>query len=108
MNIIKNDIELLNFEFNNFYEKSRKLIFNNYKSHLKFPIAILTGGQPGAGKGGLVIKAKNDFAKFDIIPIILMVIGIVYYIQMQKKYLLIIRKNMQKLQMLQRVKLWKI
>ena len=71
MNIIKNDIELSDFEFNNFYEKSRKLIFNNYKSHLKFPIAILTGGQPGAGKGGLVIKAKNDFAKFDIIPIIL-------------------------------------
>ena len=28
MNIIKNDIELSNFEFNNFYEKSRKLIFN--------------------------------------------------------------------------------
>lgn len=71
MNIIKNDIELSNFEFNNFYEKSRKLIFNNYKSHLKFHIAILTGGQPGAGKGGLVIKAKNDFVKLDIIPIIL-------------------------------------
>ena len=54
MNIIKNDIELSNFEFNNFYEKSRKLIFNNYKSYLKFPIAILTGGQPGAGKGDLL------------------------------------------------------
>ena len=54
MNIIKNDIELSNFEFNNFYEKSRKLIFNNYKSHLKFPIAILTGGQPEQGKVDLL------------------------------------------------------
>ncbi len=59
-------------ELNTFYSDAKKLVFSDYKvSNKKNPIAILTGGQPGAGKSGIVIKSRKNFQKLGIQPIIL-------------------------------------
>lgn len=60
--------------FNIFYEKARKQIFGNHVptyTYNRRPIAILTGGQPGAGKSGIVIKSCLDFNEIAINPVIL-------------------------------------
>lgn len=60
--------------FNTFYENARKQIFENHMptyTNKRNPIAILTGGQPGAGKSGIVMKSFQDFNKLGINPVIL-------------------------------------
>lgn len=59
-------------EFYNFYYDAKELLFSNHTpSNNRSPIAILTGGQPGAGKSGIVIKSRLDFEKNGINPVIL-------------------------------------
>lgn len=59
-------------ELYNFYKNARNLVLDNHHpSNDRCPIAILTGGQPGAGKSSLVIKSRQDFQKLEIDPVIL-------------------------------------
>lgn len=64
--------ELTDEEFNSFYNDAKELLFSDKRNAKdKNPVAILTGGQPGAGKSGLVIKSRKDFEKAGINPVIL-------------------------------------
>ena len=59
-------------EFYSFYYDAKDLLFSNHiPSNSGTPIAILTGGQPGAGKSGIVIKSRMEFEKNGITPVIL-------------------------------------
>lgn len=42
------------------YQNARKLIFRDAKTY-KNPVAILIGGQTGAGKGGIDVYSKREF-----------------------------------------------
>mgnify|MGYP004606967473 CR=1 FL=1 len=53
------------------YRDSKKLIFGNKKVSKLKPVAILTGGQPGAGKSGLVLSSKKIFDSLNRNPIVL-------------------------------------
>jgi hypothetical protein len=52
-------------EFEEMYLQAKKITFANYKPTQSRPIAIFTGGQPGAGKSGLILKTKREFAKMN-------------------------------------------
>lgn len=59
-------------EFYRFYKRAKKLVFEDHiPANNRTPIAILTGGQPGAGKSGIVIKSRLDFQKIGVNPVIL-------------------------------------
>lgn len=49
-------------EFEDMYQQTRNLIFGNCLPAENQPIAIITGGQPGSGKSGIVVKSRLDFA----------------------------------------------
>ena len=49
-------------DFENMYQQTRSLIFGNCLPEKNQPIAIITGGQPGSGKSGIVVKSRLDFA----------------------------------------------
>lgn len=49
-------------EFEDMYQQTRNLIFGNCLPAGNQPIAIITGGQPGSGKSGIVVKSRLDFA----------------------------------------------
>ena len=57
---VKEKYALSEEEFEEMYQKARKLIIGDCKPAEGNPTAIVTGGQPGAGKIGLVIKSKRD------------------------------------------------
>ena len=57
---IKESYTLSEEEFEEMYQKARNLIIGNCKPAEGNPTAIVTGGQPGAGKIGLVLKSKRD------------------------------------------------
>lgn len=47
-------------EFEEMYDQAKKLIIGDCKPSKGTPTAIVTGGQPGAGKIGLVLKSKRE------------------------------------------------
>lgn len=72
MKNIKEVTGLTEEEFYGFYNDAKKLVFGNHTPvNNRSPIAILTGGQPGAGKSGIVISSRLDFQKIGANPVIL-------------------------------------
>lgn len=61
-NYAKEKYKMTEEECNEMYQETRNLIFNNCIPEQDIPTAIVTGGQPGSGKSGIVIKSKLDFA----------------------------------------------
>ena len=59
---IKKQYELSEEEFQEMYKQAKELIIGNCKPSKTIPTAIVTGGQPGAGKIGLVLKSKRDLS----------------------------------------------
>ena len=49
-------------EIENMYQQTRILIFGNCLPQNGKPIAIITGGQPGSGKSGIVVQSRLDLA----------------------------------------------
>lgn len=60
---IKNQYKITDDEFQEMYLKAREITFSNYKPTQDRPIAIFTGGQPGAGKSGFVLKTQKEFSR---------------------------------------------
>ena len=60
---VKKRYALSEDEFKEMYKQARDLIIGNCKPSKGTPSAIVTGGQPGAGKIGLVLKSKRDLSK---------------------------------------------
>ena len=58
----KEKYNLTKDEFENMYNETRRLIFSNCLPEKGKPTAIITGGQPGSGKSGIVVKSRLDFA----------------------------------------------
>ena len=58
---IKIRYQLSEDEFEEMYEEAKRLIIGDCQPSKGIPTAIVTGGQPGAGKIGLVLKSKRDF-----------------------------------------------
>ena len=58
---VKTKYQLSEEEFEEMYEEAKRLIIGNRQPSKGKPTAIVTGGQPGAGKIGLVLKSKRDF-----------------------------------------------
>lgn len=59
---IKKKYKLNEKEFEEMYQNTRKIIFQNAKIY-KNPTAIIIGGQTGAGKGGMDVYSKKEFQK---------------------------------------------
>ena len=55
--------QLTEDEFETMYKKAELLTFSNISPEKCKPFAIMLGGQPGAGKTGLVLKTKKEFEK---------------------------------------------
>lgn len=68
---IKEQYALTKEQLEDMYKKAEELIFYKKQIQTFEPIAILTGGQPGAGKSSLVVNAKKQFKNIGINPIIL-------------------------------------
>ena len=49
-------------DLENMYQQTRSLMFGNCLPEKETPTAIITGGQPGSGKSGLVVSSRLDFA----------------------------------------------
>ena len=49
-------------EIDNMYQQTRNLIFGNCLPQKGKPVAIITGGQPGSGKSGIVVQSRLDLA----------------------------------------------
>jgi putative protein kinase ArgK-like GTPase of G3E family len=62
---IKQYYSITNEEFEEMYLQARKITFANYIPTHGRPIAIFTGGQPGAGKSSLVLKTKKEFLEMN-------------------------------------------
>ena len=62
---IKRYYSITNEEFEEMYLQARKITFANYIPTYGRPIAIFTGGQPGAGKSGIVLKTKREFLEMN-------------------------------------------
>ena len=72
MKDIKEITGLTKCEFYEFYKDAKNLVLDNHTpADNRTPIALLTGGQPGAGKSGIVIKSRLDFQKIGVNPVIL-------------------------------------
>lgn len=69
--LIKKQYALSDKQLEEMYKNSKELIFCNKEASKLKPIAILTGGQPGAGKSGLVLKARKMFRDLNRNPVIL-------------------------------------
>lgn len=48
------------FELNNIISNLKSMLFDTYKNSDGIPVAIFTGGQPGAGKSSIISKSKID------------------------------------------------
>ena len=59
---IKKQYELSEEEFQEMYRQAKELIIGICQPSKTIPTAIVTGGQPGAGKIGLVLKSKRDLS----------------------------------------------
>lgn len=72
MNDVKSETGITEAELYEYYKNAKELIFNRHTpSQNRRPIAILTGGQPGAGKTGIVMKSTIDFQRLGVNPVIL-------------------------------------
>lgn len=60
LDLIKKEYKLNEQQFNQMYQDTRKIIFGNAKTYDK-PVAIIIGGQTGAGKGGIDVFSKREF-----------------------------------------------
>ena len=60
---ILDEYKISDFELNGIISKMKSMIFDTYEKPEGIPVAIFTGGQPGAGKSALVSKSKIDLAK---------------------------------------------
>lgn len=60
---IKQYYSVTNDEFEEMYLLAKKITFANYIPTNNKPIAIFTGGQPGVGKSGIILKTKREFLK---------------------------------------------
>lgn len=58
---IKLHYSLTEEEFQEMYLQAKTITFANCTPPQDRPVAIFTGGQPGAGKSGLVLKTKKEF-----------------------------------------------
>lgn len=58
--VIKKEYALSDNEFEEMYQQAKTLIIGKCKPAKETPMAIITGGQPGAGKIGLVLKSKRE------------------------------------------------
>lgn len=59
---IKKEYKLNKDEYEEMYQNARKIVFQDAKTY-KNPIAIIVGGQTGAGKGGIDVYSKKEFKK---------------------------------------------
>ena len=59
---IKKEYKLNEEEYKMMYENTRKIVFQDAKTY-ENPIAIIVGGQTGAGKGGIDVYSKKEFKK---------------------------------------------
>lgn len=59
---IKKEYKLSKNEYDEMYQNARRIIFRNAKTY-ENPVAIIIGGQTGAGKGGIDVFSKREFAK---------------------------------------------
>ena len=50
-------------ELNSIVSRMKSVIVDTYEKSDELPVAIFTGGQPGAGKSAIVAKSKIDLAK---------------------------------------------
>ena len=57
---IISNYELSNDQFEEMYEKCKKITFFNCES-VKEPTGVFIGGQTGAGKGGIDVFSKQEF-----------------------------------------------
>lgn len=60
---VKKKYALTDKELEEMYFQAKSLIFTGSKPAINRPEAIVTGGQPGAGKSAIVLKSKYDFAQ---------------------------------------------
>ena len=58
---IKTHYKLNQEEFEEMYQNARKMIFGNAKTY-ENPVAVIIGGQTGAGKGGIDVYSKKEFS----------------------------------------------
>lgn len=57
---IKREYKLNEKHFEEMYQNARRMIFGNAKTY-ENPVAVIIGGQTGAGKGGLDVYSKQEF-----------------------------------------------
>lgn len=67
---IKRKYKLNKEQFNEMYQNTRKIVFENKKTYNN-PISVLIGGQTGAGKGGLDVYSKKEFKKQQLDSIVI-------------------------------------
>lgn len=58
---IKQCYSITDEQFEEMYLQAKRITFANYIPTQGKPVAIFTGGQPGAGKSGIVLKTKREF-----------------------------------------------
>lgn len=63
IDVIKNKFDITDEEFEFMYKQAEILTFSGMKPAKEKPVAIFTGGQPGAGKTGIVLMTKQEFDK---------------------------------------------
>lgn len=66
INAIRKNFQITEDEFEFMYKQAEILTFSGIKPAQERPTAVLTGGQPGAGKTGLMLKTKQEFAQKDM------------------------------------------
>ena len=62
---IKQYYSITNEEFEEIYLYAKKITFKHYIPTPGKPIAIFTGGQPGAGKSSIILKTKKEFIELN-------------------------------------------
>lgn len=67
---IKKKYKLSEKEYEEMYQNARKIVFGNAKTY-KNPIAIIIGGQTGAGKGGIDVYSKKEFKEQKVDSIVI-------------------------------------
>lgn len=67
---VKKEYKLNKNEYEEMYQNARKIVFQNAKVY-KNPIAIIVGGQTGAGKGGIDVYSKKEFKKQELDSIVI-------------------------------------
>lgn len=67
---IKKEYKLNENEYEEMYQNARKIVFMDVKTY-ENPIAIIVGGQTGAGKGGIDVYSKKEFKKQNLESIVI-------------------------------------